>query len=400
MAQFEFLLNHCASSTVWLQTRCFNLCICLIVAVFHSGNPQSRVINGTTVMPECFLAETWKHLAATVRPANFGLLRFTQLCVGSSRAQSTYQRYSGPWQRFKQWCKHFGYAYLPAKPVTVAMFLAHLLKICAGKNQGYGVIRMASAAIFQAHKLANWRNITNHPVVAAVRDCAKRVLVNGLLNRKEPLDKDTCVATVVQILNAKTIPNYRLQLATFIMVCFAGFLRYNDATHVFCDEIRFYRTHMEIFLETRKNRQFREGNVVFIARGKSAVCPVVLTERLLAVMGTAGLHVPLFRGYDGKAALRHPDRSVAMFRSPWSYDQARSTVFLAISSAFNVPVASLRSVYGLHSLRSGGATCVAKVGIPAMIFQRHGGWADPRSVGAYIKGSLDHRLQPTACMDL
>jgi hypothetical protein len=350
-------------------------------------------------MPTSFLAATWVKMAAHVHPSHAYLLQLTQACVGSSRAPSTFQRYEGPWQRFTRWCRHFGYVSLPALPITVAMFLTHLLQRCSRYGHGYGVLRMASAAIFQAHKLANFHNITSHPVVVSVRDCAKRVLVNGYLNRKEPLTRDTCVAVVLHILNSHmTVPNYRLQLATFIMVCFAGFLRYNDATHIFCDEIRFYPTHMEVFLETRKNQQFREGNVVFIARGKSVVCPVALTHRLLTLNGSFGQHVPLFRSYDGRKVRGLSDRSVALSHHPWAYAQARQAVFKAMSSCLHIPTHSLLAVYGLHSLRSGGATCVAAQNIPVFHFQRHGGWVDARSVAVYVKASLDHRLLPTACL--
>jgi hypothetical protein len=279
--------------------------------------------------------------------------------------------------------------------------LARLLRQAASAGHGFGVIKMASAAIFQAHRLANLGNVTNHPAVSAVRDCAKRVLPFGLLRRKEPLTLGACVAVVAHILGtAPFIPNYRLQLAAFIMVCFAGFLRYNDSTKLFCDEIKFFPTHMELFLETRKCRQAREGNVVFVARGSSFACPVALTELLIAANQSAGLHVPLFRSFDGVAAHHAPDAHVRFSRTPWQYSQARSAVLKALSRTFCVSVTSLSSVYGLHSLRSGGASFVAAHDVPLFDFQRHGGWVDARSVAGYVKAALHHRLQPTAVMDL
>jgi len=58
------------------------------------------------------------------------------------------------------------------------------------------------------------------------------------------------------------------------MVCFSGFLRDDCACQIFADEVRFYSSHMEIFLAKRKNDQFCSGSVVCIARGKSLSCPV------------------------------------------------------------------------------------------------------------------------------
>ena len=81
------------------------------------------------------------------------------------------------------------------------------------------------------------------------------------------------------------------------MVCFSGFLRYDCACQIFADEVRFYSSHMEIFLAKRKNDQFCSGSVVCIARGKSLSCPVSLLKSLLVKAGSLGKHVPVFRSF-------------------------------------------------------------------------------------------------------
>jgi hypothetical protein len=81
------------------------------------------------------------------------------------------------------------------------------------------------------------------------------------------------------------------------MVCFSGFLRYDCACQIFADEVRFYSSHMEIFLAKRKNDQFRSGSVVCIAQGKSLSCPVSLLKSLLVKAGSLGKHVPVFRSF-------------------------------------------------------------------------------------------------------
>jgi len=50
-----------------------------------------------------------------------------------------------------------------------------------------------------------------------------------------------------------------------------------------------------MFMETRKNVKLREGDVLVIARGTTAACPVTLVARLIAASGTGEKHVPLFR---------------------------------------------------------------------------------------------------------
>jgi hypothetical protein len=49
--------------------------------------------------------------------------------AASTRAPATVSSYSGPWLKFKSWCQEKGVSYLPAKPLTVALYLtkAHAL---------------------------------------------------------------------------------------------------------------------------------------------------------------------------------------------------------------------------------------------------------------------------------
>ena len=51
--------------------------------------------------------------------------------------------------------------------------------------------------------------------------------------------------------------------------------------------------------------------------------------------------------------------------------------------------------YGLHSLRSGGATTTAALGIPDRLLQRQGGWRSSKAKNNYISESLDSLLLVT-----
>ena len=50
------------------------------------------------------------------------------------------------------------------------------------------------------------------------------------------------------------------------------------------------------------------------------------------------------------------------------------------------------SKFGLHSLRSGGATPAANNGINYRIFHRHGRWKSPEAKNIYVDDSIEHRL--------
>ena len=49
-------------------------------------------------------------------------------------------------------------------------------------------------------------------------------------------------------------------------------------------------------------------------------------------------------------------------------------------------------MYGVHSLRAGGATAAANGGIHDRHFKRHGRWKSEFAKDGYVKDSLDSRL--------
>ena len=53
------------------------------------------------------------------------------------------------------------------------------------------------------------------------------------------------------------------------------------------------------------------------------------------------------------------------------------------------------SLYGIHSLRAGGASAAAARGIPDRLFQRQGGWRSVKSRNNYIQESLESQLTVT-----
>ena len=57
-------------------------------------------------------------------------------------------------------------------------------------------------------------------------------------------------------------------------------------------------------------------------------------------------------------------------------------------------------LYGLHSLRAGGATAAANAGVPDRLFKRHGRWRSENAKDGYVKDSLANRLSVTKDMGL
>lgn len=355
--------------------------------------PTGRACN--TLVQDALQAAGWEEEDADLLhdPAFAASLRHAQECVATSSNVGTLSRYESHWARFTAWCGRFRLRCIPARPQHIAMFLADTLRYAQLNRFGYSVVKAASAAIFHAHKLAGFESgFTDHPFVSRIRECAKRILGTRPWNRKEPLSLDLCVTCALQLI-AGDDSLARWQIATFIMTCFAGFLRYSDATRIYADEIRFFDTHMELFIETRKNLQFRQGDVVCIARGTSLACPVYLMESLLDRAGLRGRHVPVFR----QASYSRGDYSVVS-DTTWDYKQAQRLVLQALARTAGVGYAEFKWHFGLHSLRSGGASYVAAAGVPDHIFQAHGAWATAEAMHNYIQRSMANKLLPTRVM--
>ena len=71
--------------------------------------------------------------------------------------------------------------------------------------------------------------------------------------------------------------------------------------------------------------------------------------------GSLGKHVPVSRSFrEGFSERFCPSNQ------PWSYSFARARVLQALADSAHISFADFTDRYGLHSLRSGGATLVAK----------------------------------------
>jgi len=56
--------------------------------------------------------------------------------------------------------------------------------------------------------------------------------------------------------------------------------------------------------------------------------------------------------------------------------------------------------FGLHSLRSGGATAAANAKVPDRLFKRHGCWKSKNAKDGYIKDDVESRLKVSKSLGL
>jgi integrase len=213
------------------------------------------------------------------------------------------------------------------------------------------VVKMASAAIFTVHHIYGFNSgITDHPFVVNVRHCAQRLLgARSLRNRKAPTPIELCLSTSQQLLQHQGF--FYLQLATYIMFCFAGFFRFSDAAGIRTRDVSFEPGYIVMKLRTRKNDQFRQGSLVHVAEGRSAAWPVRLTRQLIAA-GT-GQGPWLFKHMQG---LNKRDRSQVQLDGSrqLDYGQIKRQALQALASTANMSVAQCSKLFGTQSFRRGG----------------------------------------------
>jgi hypothetical protein len=69
------------------------------------------------------------------------------------------------------------------------------------------------------------------------------------------------------------------------VLCYAGFLRFNELVHLRRCDFQFQTTFMRVSIERSKTDIYRDGAWVVIARTGQNTCPVSLTLRY-SVLGT------------------------------------------------------------------------------------------------------------------
>lgn len=281
-------------------------------------------------------------------------------------------RYTPLWEKFKAWASTVQAAVLPADPLIVALYLLMLSQIVGSHSS----VKMALAAIGAFHGFASLPSPSEQPIVKAVMAAARRRLAGGV-NKKEPLLWEH-VQKMAQLFVFNGCPLADLMITTAVAVAFCGFFRYDDLTKIFVDWIVFSESHMEIFLESRKNDQYREGHWVAISAIPNCVsCPVRLTLALIERAQLQG-HRPLF-----SAVCR-----LGVYKSAAiSYSNMRELMLEKFES-IGLP----RDRFGTHSCRAGGATAAANAGVPDRVWMEHGGWRSHRAAAGYIKTSLQVKL--------
>ncbi|XP_066915915.1 integrase/recombinase xerD homolog [Clytia hemisphaerica] len=305
----------------------------------------------------------------------------------ASHAKSTNDKYSKAWQKWIEWTSTKPEIQaIPAKPLDVALYLNHLRLTRSTK----GSVISAFYGIRWAHIMAGLNSPTEDPFLQSVLEGCSRLTATPK-EKMEPLEPEVIRKLVDKYREDHTIPNLRfLVLAT---IGFTGFMRVEEILELKLGDVRIKPDRLEIIVEKSKNDQHHEGNKIPIARLNSKYCPVNIFEEFLQ---KAELDISkdkqcyliprIFKCKKGHRVSK---------TLGFGYSRARE-IFLK----FVTPFKEEGVRYGLHGLRSGGASAAANNGVSDRLISKHGRWKSEKARDGYIKDSMATRMSISKSLGL
>ena len=301
------------------------------------------------------------------------------------RADSTTAKYVRAFTRWKKWAEQRKeVSIFPVDEVHFALYLQHV----AESTKSRSAVEEAVNALSWAHQLAGQPSISASAFVRATLAGLQRKLAKPKV-RKEPVTADM-LSTLVDSLGASpTLTDVRL--AAGALLSFAAFLRYDELSGLRCCDIHFTEEHMSVHISSSKTDQYRQGDSVIVARTHRSTCPVSMMERYMSIAGiSSSSSAKLFRGI-----VRTKNGERLRRNGSLSYTRMREVFLVKLTSlGFNA------RQYGLHSLRSGGATAAANAGVPDRLFKRHGRWRSETAKDGYVKDSMSALMSVSESLEL
>ena len=294
-------------------------------------------------------------------------------------APSTLSKYQPAWEKWCRWSTDHAFQNRPAKPYEVALYINYIFHI----YHKQGTVKSAYYGIRWGHHVAGFTSPTDDPLVHLAYEGAVRLSPRHR-NQKEPLPVDI----LKQVISAYGLNNSNLMDFRFTIVCligFAGFFRIDELLHVQLQHLTFNTDHMIVTLDKSKTDQHRDGHHVYIAQTNTEFCPIFHVRQFLAL------------------ADLQPGRDVAAYLIPRLHKTktghlASKTKGISYSCIRDIFITKLRQLhhnprrFGLHSLRSGGASGAAQNGVSDRLISKQGRWASKRARNGYIKDDTNTRV--------
>lgn len=276
-------------------------------------------------------------------------------------AENTRRAYRSDWADFVAWCATTGVQAVPARPETVALYLA-------GRADALkpATLERRLVSIAMAHKTAGHESPTAAPEVRAVMSGIRRD--KGIAPQQKAPLLIADLRTMVQRLPGN-VQGIRDQAV--LLLGFAGGFRRSTIIGLDVGDLEFNSEGVTVTVRRSKTDQVGAGRKVGVPLGRhESTCPVAALRRWMIAAGIN--HGPLFRRVSrgGKVGSERLT--------------AQSVARIMKCAAARAGLDPKR--YGAHSLRSGLATSAAANGATERSIMRQTGHRSVVVLRAYIRG--------------
>lgn len=310
--------------------------------------------------------------------------------VLSSKSDNTVRKYKSGFNQWLKWCKSFQrISPLPADEFYLALFLTSLIQ----SECHFSKIEEIVYSLSWCHHIAGFEDPCQSFLIQSLRLSAKRILSRPV-NKKEPITTEILHLIVDKFapVNASLI---QLRLATMCLIGFAGFMRFSELVNIKRSDITIEEQFVSIFIRRSKTDKFQAGANVVIAATNSKCCPVSMLKRYLTQAQLIDSQEELYIFSQMSFCKNDNSYKFRPNNAKLSYTRAREILLDALDS-----VGLDKKKFGLHSLRSGGASSAAAAGVSDRLFKKHGRWRSDQAKDGYVKESESVLLSVTKNLGL
>lgn len=302
----------------------------------------------------------------------------------ASKSKNTLKIYDQYFAKFVKWCEVHGLVSLPAKESTVCVFLSNLLD----KKSSVATLDAYFYSISWQHDLLMLNNPCVNKLVKFTFEGCRRILSKPVV-KKQPVTPDILSRLVDHVCKDESLDLKDLRLCVMCILGFSGFLRFDELSSLKMKDLVFHDSHVSVFISKSKCDQLKMGNSVPISKTGNKLCPVSWLQKYISAAGlTYGSDEFLFTKV---RYLKTTDKYILCDKDkPLSYTRTRKIFLEAIQA-----IGEDRSQFGLHSLRSGGASAAANSGdiSDSRLLAKHGRWKSSVSLDGNVHYDLKNQLR-------
>lgn len=305
-----------------------------------------------------------------------------------SKAPRTIDQYSRSFQKFRVWASCFPeITALPTRPLDVALYLEHLIE----SDTSSSVFRSASCGISWANKLYGFPDPCQDPLVKNILEAGARISAKPVV-KKEPITPEM-ITSICSKYASPSANLSSLRIAALFITAYCAFLRFDELAKLRCCDVNFHNLdYVKISIVSSKTDVYRDGSSVLLARTGTVTCPYTILSRYFHL---AALNCNSSDFVFRSLVYHKSTLSYSLGSRPISYTRARELLLNSL-----VELGFPKSSYGLHSLRSGGASAAANAGVSDRLFKRHGRWKSDRAKDGYVKDNINSLLSVSRSLGL